>query len=585
MRKVITYINEREDEFARHYNIAHLLENRLSESFAEVGINIEIRHINTLKSGLIIHLYNIVEAACTRILETVGSGIVSDRPRFWTDDVLHEWVRGEFWSAEEKIGDGALKHLRNISRTLVDGYEMSQFRIKGTPGSWDKDAIQKVAKQMGCNLDIPQDILRSVSEKVYRNDTNALKYLANRRNDIAHGNTTFEDGVYDLTLAQLKELADRVIPYLKAVADSFEDYLKNKAYLRELETRIMTAHSSITAVDLFCGVGGLTRGLSNAGINVKLGVDLDPACEFPLEENNDTRFLQGDVSKLKASTLKKELKGSKISLLAGCAPCQPFSSYSNSTGKQERHKDWGLLKSFEKLVLKVQPTLVTMENVPPLERKGIFAGFTKTLEKDGYHVSYRVVHGKEIGLPQRRRRLVLVASKLGPIELPEWNEPVQTVRDAIADLQPIQAGVSNSKDRLHFSAGLSDLNLERIKHSKPGGTWRDWPEHLVAKCHTKKSGRSFPSVYGRMRWDQPAPTMTTQCFGFGNGRFGHPEQDRAISLREAAIIQSFPEDYAFLRDDDPISISALGRLIGNAVPVKLGEYIGDVLVKHVNKYC
>lgn len=346
----------------------------------------------------------------------------------------------------------------------------------------------------------------------------------------------------------------------------------------------MTTSSPIAAIDLFCGVGGLTRGLFNAGIDVKLGVDLDPACKFPLEENNATKFLQKDVSQLQSQDLLDEFKNCPITLLAGCAPCQPFSTYSYSTGKNKRHKDWGLLKSFEKLVLETKPTLVTMENVPPLEKKEIFEGFSKSLESAGYHVSYRIVHGNEIGLPQRRRRLVLVASRLGPIDLPECNAPVQTVRDAIGDLEPIQAGVRNSRDRLHFSAGLSELNLERIKHSKPGGTWRDWPKHLIAKCHAKKSGRSFPSVYGRMSWDEPAPTMTTQCYGFGNGRFGHPEQDRAISLREAAIIQSFPEDYAFLRDDDPISMSALGRLIGNAVPVKLGEYIGDVLVKHVNQY-
>lgn len=346
----------------------------------------------------------------------------------------------------------------------------------------------------------------------------------------------------------------------------------------------MNEQHNIAAVDLFCGVGGLTHGLSRAGIDVKLGVDLDPACRFPIEENNDTIFREDDVSSLNATDILNEFADASITLLAGCAPCQPFSTYSRTKVNKKPHKDWGLLNSFSSLVMDVQPTLVTMENVPPLEKQPIFKEFVSNLQGKGYHVAYRVVDGGEVGLPQKRKRLVVVASLLGAIELPQEKRTQVTVRDVLYDLPPIAAGSSDPKDRLHASASLSPLNLERIKHSKPGGTWRDWPQELVAPCHARKSGVTFPSVYGRMEWDQPAPTMTTQCYGFGNGRFGHPEQDRAISLREAAIIQGFPKGYAFVPDDQPVNFNMLGRLIGNAVPVHLGEYIGDVLVKHVKEH-
>jgi DNA (cytosine-5)-methyltransferase 1 len=146
------------------------------------------------------------------------------------------------------------------------------------------------------------------------------------------------------------------------------------------------------------------------------------------------------------------------------------------------------------------------------------------------------------------------------------------------------AGGSDPNDSLHRASSLSKLNLERIKASKPGGSWRDWDKSLLAECHRKQSGKTYPGVYGRMEWDTPAPTITTQCFGYGNGRFGHPEQDRAISLREAAILQTFPEDYCFLPHTERISFSRIGRMIGNAVPVRLGEVIALSILSHLRNY-
>jgi DNA (cytosine-5)-methyltransferase 1 len=155
-----------------------------------------------------------------------------------------------------------------------------------------------------------------------------------------------------------------------------------------------------------------------------------------------------------------------------------------------------------------------------------------------------------------RQRLVLLASKLGPIEFISATTPVgrrRTVRDAISQLPRLKAGGTNSADPLHQACELSSLNLKCVLASKPGGTWRDWSDHLVVDCHKRKSGKTYPSVHGRMSWDEPPPTMTTQYYGFGNGRFGHPDQDRAISLGEGAILQSFPKSYKFVPNKAPIA--------------------------------
>lgn len=350
----------------------------------------------------------------------------------------------------------------------------------------------------------------------------------------------------------------------------------------------MTKTPHISAVDLFCGVGGLTYGLSQANIDVRLGVDIDPASRHPFEVNNKAEFLLSDVSKLEAETIKCSFVTGSTTLLAGCAPCQPFSTYSqkvkrNSGSCQDRGSkdDWKLVECFGELVAEVRPDLVTMENVPPLQRTSVYQRLLSYL--DGYWVDAQVVDCQKIGLPQTRKRLVLVASKLGSIKLPQFNFKQRTVRSIIGKLPPIAAGESFVGDRIHRASALNELNVKRIRASTQGGTWRDWPLELKAKCHTRESGATYPSVYGRMKWDEPSPTITTQCFGYGNGRFGHPEQDRAISLREAAMLQGFPQDYSFLPDDVPVSFATLGRLIGNAVPVTLGKVIGEVLVDHISK--
>jgi DNA (cytosine-5)-methyltransferase 1 len=159
---------------------------------------------------------------------------------------------------------------------------------------------------------------------------------------------------------------------------------------------------------------------------------------------------------------------------------------------------------------------------------------------------------------------------------------VNTVRRTIGRLPRLSAGQADERDPLHVACRLSELNLLRIKASKPGGTWRDWKPSLRAACHRRQTGDTYPSVYGRMEWDEPAPTITTQCFGYGNGRLGHPQQHRAITLREAAMLQTFPRKYDFVPKGQRVRFSQLGRLIGNAVPVRLGEIIAESFTHHAS---
>lgn len=352
--------------------------------------------------------------------------------------------------------------------------------------------------------------------------------------------------------------------------------------MNRIHTPSYKSRQKISCIDLFCGVGGLTHGLVRGGVKAIAGVDLDSQCCFPYEQNNKSLFINKDIQKLSSSELKNVFGNAKLRLLAGCAPCQPFSTYSRKGRQIREDQKWNLVSDFGRLIREIQPEFVTMENVPQLLSHSVFNKFLSDLSE--YSIWYDIVNCYQYGVPQNRKRLVLIASKLGNIKL---RTPIllesnyATVRKAISHLPPLIAGGTDPNDPIHTASALSVLNLERIKASKPGGTWRDWNESLRAKCHQKSSGQTYPSVYGRMEWDVPAPTITTQCFGYGNGRFGHPEQDRAISLREAAILQTFPEDYSFVAPGEPIHLSTLGRLIGNAVPVRIGEIVAQCLTDHL----
>ncbi len=353
----------------------------------------------------------------------------------------------------------------------------------------------------------------------------------------------------------------------------------------QCQTVASKTDQKICAVDLFCGVGGLTRGMENVGIDVRLGIDVDPACEFPYSTNNKAEFLRKSIDEVVLSDIEKVFQKGTFRLLAGCAPCQTFSTYNQkATSKDKR---WWLLRQFSRLIMETKPDLVTMENVPRLRKQSVFQEFVNVLEKTQYNVTHDIVNCEEYGVPQHRQRLVLLASRLGSITLltpDEFGVPKKTVQEAIGWLSPLNAGGVDSSDPMHRASTLSPVNMARIEASRPGGTWRDWQEDLVAECHKRRSGKTYPSVYGRMSWSGPAPTITTQFYGFGNGRFGHPEQNRAISLREGALLQSFPKDYLFVPKEGTLHIKSVGRLIGNAVPPILGEVIGRSILKHVSEY-
>lgn len=337
-------------------------------------------------------------------------------------------------------------------------------------------------------------------------------------------------------------------------------------------------------VDLFCGVGGLTCGLEKAGLNVVAGFDLDATCEYTYSHNNHAKFIHKNIEEVTGLDIKRLLRGYDVKILAGCAPCQPFSRHQKDKHNRKKHKDWKLLYQFARLVEEAKPHIVSMENVPELEDEQVFKDFVKTLTDLKYNVTYKVVNAADYGVPQRRKRLLLLASKKKKISFIEPTHPkAVTVKDIIGDLPHISAGQKNNNDSLHIAASLSEKNIERIKHSKPGGTWRDWPENLRLECHKKDTGKTYASVYGRMQWDDVAPTITTQFTGYGTGRFGHPEQNRALTLREGAMLQTFPQNYSFVPEGEEVSLKKVARHIGNAVPPRLGEVIGISIKKHCEK--
>jgi len=342
----------------------------------------------------------------------------------------------------------------------------------------------------------------------------------------------------------------------------------------------------IGVVDVFCGIGGLSHGFSAEGFDVIAGIDSDGSCRYAYETNLKARFIESDVAEIKGRQIIKLFNRRKLSyrVLVGCAPCTPFSMYTGRYRKiRRRDKQWQLLNDFSRLVETTKPDVISMENVPRLTRHPIFVRFVRKIEKAGYSVTYKKVRAHHYGIPQRRARLVLLASLWGPVNLlpPTHSGQSKTVRDAIGHLPKIKAGQSCISDRLHKCRKLSPQNLTRLKATGEGGSWKDWDDGLQLACHKRRKGASFRSVYGRMRWDAPSPVITTQCLGIGNGRFGHPKQNRAISIREAALLQSFPKSFRFLPAREEINTAQLARHIGNAVPPRLSRIIARSIKRHL----
>ncbi|WP_136603217.1 DNA cytosine methyltransferase [Salinigranum halophilum] len=350
----------------------------------------------------------------------------------------------------------------------------------------------------------------------------------------------------------------------------------------------------VSAVDLFCGAGGLTNGLEAAGIPVEAGFDVDEDCEYAYESNNHAKFVPADLAEV-ARRDPAEIgdyldEDADVTLIAGCAPCQPFSPLNHGSDSTE-HAMYGMLSVFGEIVKHVQPDFVVMENVYEVRDDPVYHEFVRQLQELGYNVNRdkdKRVYCPDFDIPQKRRRWVALASKQGTLDLgePICTDPTQykSVEEQIGHLPPLEAGETHPDDWLHTARSLDDINVKRVSQSKPGGTWRDWDEELRLECHTKESGSTYDSVYGRMRPEDPAPTITTQFYNLGSGRFGHYDQsqNRAISLREGALIQTFPADYEFAESLEDIGISKCGQLIGNAVPPELGRVIGDRVIEFLD---
>jgi len=337
-------------------------------------------------------------------------------------------------------------------------------------------------------------------------------------------------------------------------------------------------------VDLFCGVGGMTHGFIKENFRVAAGVDNDLTCKYAYEKNNSSEFIYKSIEEFTGDKLSEIYANSPIRILIGCAPCQPFSNYNHKKFKDDK---WKLLYEFARLIKEVEPEIVSMENVPQIAKYSVFNNFIDTLEKRGYNVFWKIVYCPAYGIPQNRKRLVLLASKLGKISLlDETHSPKKylTVKDVLGKLPTINAGESDKKDPLHTSRNLSPINYKRIINTSTGGGWKEWNKNLVLACHKKKNGKSFKGVYGRMSWDQPSPTITTEFYSYGSGRFGHPSQNRAISYREGALLQTFPKYYDLIDPTRDFSGAMIGRHIGNAVPVKLGRIIAKSIKNHINSF-
>jgi DNA (cytosine-5)-methyltransferase 1 len=338
-------------------------------------------------------------------------------------------------------------------------------------------------------------------------------------------------------------------------------------------------------VDVFCGIGGLTHGFLKEGFRILGGIDEDSSCKFAFERNNNAPFVEKSIEDVEASEVSSLFSDTKTKILIGCAPCQPFSMYNTKNRKKKNRNDqWKLLRNFSELVSEIVPDVVSMENVPQLRRHFAFGRFVGDLERGGYEVSQFMVFCPDYGIPQRRRRLVVFGSKFGKVELiPKTHSPenYKTVKDAISKLRPIESGGVDSTDPLHRCRKLSPLNLTRVRNTPEGGAWQTWDDSLKLKCHKRAGGVSFRAVYGRMSWDGLGPTITTEFTNLGTGRFGHPDQDRTISIREAALLQTFPKYYKFVKRKSDITLTHLSKHIGNAVPVRLGRVIAKSIKLHL----
>ncbi len=321
-----------------------------------------------------------------------------------------------------------------------------------------------------------------------------------------------------------------------------------------------------TAIDLFAGCGGVTEGLCRAGFKVIGAVEIDPLAGKTYALNHpETKLSQNDIRDIKGRKWMRELtiKRGELDLLVGCPPCQGFSTLRTRNGAtRNRDPRNNLVKEMLRLVNEMRPKAVMMENVPRLGEKKVFREFTTALESMGYRVQWEIVDVQDFGVPQRRRRLVLIAGRRLEVSFPRPARTHRTVRQAIGSLPP----AGKSGDPLHDLPEQRSVEVRRkiAKIPKDGGSRRDLPASMQLECHRRCDG--FKDIYGRMAWDDVAPTITGGCFNPSKGRFLHPVKNRNITMREAALLQTFPRGYRF---DLTAGKQGVALMIGNALPPEL----------------
>ena len=336
-----------------------------------------------------------------------------------------------------------------------------------------------------------------------------------------------------------------------------------------------------TAVELFAGAGGTSQGLADAGFRVLAAIENDPAAAATLRLNHaGMEVLEGDIREICPKSLQEllSLNPGELTLLAACPPCQGFSTLGRGDPDDSRND---LVAEIWRFAREFRPAAVLIENVAGFGRDSRSAQLFRQLRAIGYSVRSWIVDARDFGVPQHRRRLIAIAVRdLNAVKLPEdlrealpseFPTQAEPADVAMAAAGPIDIGT----DPLHATRPLSEIALERIRNIPPGGSHRDLPEHLRLACHERlrragKGGATSP--YGRIREGEPSPTMTTRCTTVSCGRFVHPREDRAISLREAALLQTFPPDYAFTGTHP-----AIERQVGNALPVRLAQAAGLIV--------
>lgn len=340
----------------------------------------------------------------------------------------------------------------------------------------------------------------------------------------------------------------------------------------------------IDVFDFFSGCGGTSSGFQELGLNIKLAIDIDADAIKTFKANfPEAITIQSDIRNIKPNDLEEIIQPRENPILfCGCAPCQPFSKQNRQRSINDSRIN--LLDEFAKFVEAWLPEYIFVENVPGMQKKAAksetFQKFLELLTKLNYQFDTKVVEAQWFGVPQKRTRLVLIASRIHKVSIPAPThgfglKPFSTLSDWISDLPEISHGETCFSDPDHFSLKLSPMNLERIKNTPEGGGRESWPEHLILECHKGYKGHS--DVYGRLSWNKPAVGLTTRCISYSNGRFGHPSQDRALSLREAACLQTFPKNFRFFGNK-----SSRARQVGNAVPPLMASSIARGLFKETH---